>query len=100
MLTWENKVVNVDVNQINSYQYLKQLVMYLGVRKPVDDANRSGYIHEIPDVTWTIQAEERFVISQEWSNGLFRLNYSQAGWYHGKSSLLHNSSRDFFYTKG
>ncbi|MCS6109296.1 hypothetical protein DWV12_18610, partial [Clostridium botulinum] len=60
----------------------KQLVMYLGVRKPVVDANRSGCSYEIPGMTWFCQAEKESRYSQEWSNSLF--NYSQAGWYHGK----------------
>ncbi len=72
--------------------------MYLGVRKPVVDANRSGCSYEIPGMTWFCQAEKESRYSQEWSNSLF--NYSQAGWYHGKSSLLHICSRDFFYTRG
>ena len=72
--------------------------MHLGVRKPVVDANRSGCSYEIPDMTWFSKRNKRAVILK--SGAIVYLDYSQAGWYHGKSSLLHNCSRDFFYTKG
>lgn len=36
--------------------------MYLGVRKPVVDANRSGCSYEIPDTTWFSKRNKRAVI--------------------------------------
>lgn len=57
LLTDQFRPVRVGDNQINTYKCLNQLVMYLGVRKPVGDANRSGCSYEIPDMTWFFQAE-------------------------------------------
>lgn len=70
--------------------------MYLGVRKPVVDANRSGCSYEIPGMTWFSKRNKRAVILKSGVIGYLTI-LKLGGTTVYRSSLLHISAAGTFF---